>query len=117
MTTNELEAKCAELEQEVADFKANNRYHRGYDAGEKSRQDEIDTLRTKLTAAEQRVASLEAALDSAARNYCDLAQLLRGWHADGTTWSQWDQQVFEQMLRIQLRVEALRTPSGEKGEA
>ena len=35
----------------------------------------------------------------------DLAQLLQGWHSDGTAWSAWDQSVYEHLLEIQSRHE------------
>lgn len=44
-----------------------------------------------------------------AHTYPDIAQLLQGWHADGTCWSEWDQKVYDQVLKDQLAVEdALR---------
>jgi hypothetical protein len=52
----------------------------------------------------------------------DLAQLLQGWHADGTAWSAWDQSVYEHLLEIQTKHEsgaaidsAMSARSDEKG--
>jgi hypothetical protein len=37
---------------------------------------------------------------------CNLNQLLVGWHADGTAWSEWDQQQLDALISLQIRVEA-----------
>jgi hypothetical protein len=42
---------------------------------------------------------------------CDVAQILDGWHADGTVWSEWDESVRE---RVGMALRALEpTPSPE----
>jgi hypothetical protein len=36
---------------------------------------------------------------------CDVAQLLDGWHNDGTAWSEWDESVRKRVLEMQLKLE------------
>lgn len=38
----------------------------------------------------------------------DLAQLLQGWHADGTAWSEWDETVYQRLLALQERTEEFK---------
>jgi len=53
---------------------------------------------TTLTA--ERIADLPSLL-------CDLAQLLDGWHNDGTAWSQWDESVRKRLIEFQKVFPAL----------
>src|SRR5688572_327429 len=32
---------------------------------------------------------------------CDVSQLLAGWHADGTVWSEWDESVWGRVIAYQ----------------
>lgn len=36
--------------------------------------------------------------------FCDVSQLLAGWHADGTSWSDWDETVRDSVSRIHNQV-------------
>jgi len=38
---------------------------------------------------------------------CDVAQLLDGWHQDGTAWSEWDESVRKRVVEIQRTLEPL----------
>ncbi len=38
----------------------------------------------------------------------DLAQLLDGWHNDGTAWSSWDESVRKRLSEVQTALESLR---------
>ncbi len=37
--------------------------------------------------------------------FCDLAQLLDGWHNDGTAWSEWDESVRKRLSQAQAVIE------------
>jgi hypothetical protein len=39
---------------------------------------------------------------------CQIAQLLDGWHADGTCWSKWDEEVRQGVTEIGRTLEPLR---------
>jgi hypothetical protein len=38
----------------------------------------------------------------------DLAQLLDGWHNDGTAWSEWDESVRKRLSEVQAALECIR---------
>lgn len=42
---------------------------------------------------------------------CSCAQLLDGWHADGTAWTEWDESVRKELLELQTSI-----PERESGE-
>jgi hypothetical protein len=39
---------------------------------------------------------------------CDVAQLLEGWHADGTAWSEWDESVRQRVTALQKFLEEVK---------
>ncbi|MDE2099648.1 MAG: hypothetical protein KGL39_20515 [Patescibacteria group bacterium] len=43
----------------------------------------------------------------------DIAQLLDGWHADGTYWSEWDELVRNRLMDVQQQLELVRKLTGE----
>ncbi len=50
-------------------------------------------------------------LDELDNLFCDLGQLLQGWHSDGTAWSEWDQSCWDKMKTIHSRIYGvLRAP-------
>ena len=106
MTTNELKAKCAELERERdAAYKTSAQY---FEANNKIKGD-CWKLKDSLTAAEQRVASLEGAIKQA-------DEMHLGRCASSEPFKAIDYRNHACDARDILR-DALRTPSGEKGEA
>lgn len=44
-------------------------------------------------------------LQRAREALCNCVQLLRGWHADGTEWSEWDTSVEQGVLALQQQLE------------
>ena len=37
----------------------------------------------------------------------EIASIFKGWHSDGTAWSEYDQSVFEKLIAFQVRLEKL----------
>ena len=37
----------------------------------------------------------------------EVASIFKGWHSDGTSWSEYDQKVFDRVLEFQVRLEKL----------
>jgi hypothetical protein len=69
----------------------------------------------RVEQAEERIADLEAALqplvaavEFADRLMPDIAQLLDGWHQDGTDWSEWDESVRERLSNLSKILENVR---------
>jgi hypothetical protein len=60
-----------------------------------------------LLAAAKREAALRAALTFAHQLMPDVSQLLDGWHADGTAWTEWDAGVRSAVSELQRRLESL----------
>ena len=109
----ELEAKCAELERERKEYEdALNEEEADSSAFAKRvivQHDELIALRSALAAAEQRVASLEGAIKQA-------DEMHLGRCASSEPFKAIDYRNHACDARDILR-DALRTPSGEKGEA
>lgn len=42
----------------------------------------------------------------------DVAQLLDGWHSDGTSWSEWDESVRQRVSTLQQKLYALKQHNG-----
>ena len=62
----------------------------GYEAPAEQRQ-----ANARLIAAAPRIKSECAGL------LCDVAQLLDGWHADGTAWTEWDESIRIRVTELQ----------------
>ena len=56
------------LRHEVELFKANNRYHRGYTAGERSRDDEFAALRARCERAENALRTVQKSIPASGQN-------------------------------------------------
>lgn len=50
-------------------------------------------------------AALRSERTALASLLCDVAQLLDGWHSDGTAWSPWDESVRQRVSDAQQRLE------------
>ena len=59
---------------------------------------------------EARIATLQAFVDEFNNFYPDCAQLLDGWHADGTAWSAWDESVRQHLTALGQAALAARAP-------
>ena len=66
------------------------------------RQQRINTINTLKSQNERLVRIVEEAPNI----LCNVAQLLDGWHNDGTVWSEWDESVRKEVSRLQTLVEA-----------
>ncbi len=67
--------------------------------------DEIARLQSALRAAEAQAAAMQKSLQIVRYWLPDVAQLLDGWHADGTSWSEWDESVRQQLSKVQEAAE------------
>jgi hypothetical protein len=74
------------------------------------------TIHTALNAVRRLVAAepgdrrrVRVLLETMADTLCDVAQLLDGWHADGTAWSEWDESVRQKVSVASRLVDELRT--------
>ena len=61
---------------------------------------------TKLVGSDAVVVLGGAELREAQETLCRCAQLLQGWHSDGTAWSEWDSDVEKRLHSLQQRLEA-----------
>lgn len=43
----------------------------------------------------------DATLTRIRTTLCNVSQLLSGWHADGTAWSEWDESVRQEVVKLQ----------------
>lgn len=59
---------------------------------------ELVAKRTK--ALKTRIAELEQALNNFLQLYPNISQLLNGWHADGTAWTEWDESVRRELTAV-----------------
>lgn len=57
----------------------------------------LQAYKNSMTAERDR---LRKALEKFMGFYPNCAQLLDGWHADGTVWSAWDESVRQQLIRL-----------------
>lgn len=44
-------------------------------------------------------------LNATADVLVDVNQLLEGWHADGTAWSEWDESVRDRCVNLQIAID------------
>lgn len=83
------------------------------------RGEELAAKRAALLRAEQELEQVKAERDRMREfvmRFCDFypdcAQLLDGWHQDGTAWSEWDESVRQHLTQLGKAAEAAL---GEKG--
>ena len=62
----------------------------------------------ELAAARSEIVALRALIEEFNNFACDCHQLLVGWHADGTAWSEWDQSVLDKLVALQRKTDPLK---------
>jgi hypothetical protein len=70
--------------------------------------DENEKLTADLAAARSEIVALRALIEEFNNFACDCHQLLIGWHADGTAWSEWDQSVLDKLVALQRKTDPLK---------
>jgi hypothetical protein len=57
------------------------------------------------------VSGWAALVDDSINVLTDVAQVLDGWHNDGTAWSEWDEQVRTRVTELLKRLYSLKQPN------
>lgn len=128
---SKLAAAEAEVERLLREHEKASQIIQGWEANCDAARAEIATLKGQHVAeimglqdgsALRDARALAEALSLLQSLLCNVAQLLDGWHNDGTTWTEWDESVRQRVSEVMLDVHAAlarpgvqRLLGGEKG--